>query len=302
MRQMLRNVLRNKKAESFQTTIVAAQLNRDQSAVSVKVVRCGDSALFAFSPEGELLTSSLASSLPYKPTPAARAGHRRSPQCSGTMSFGPGTEVLVRIDGPLAVDRHLAQIAGISPEHVGNWIVCTPVDSSHCRKTGGQTASHSHAPLLEDDRLLVPRYLYGKLLTSGEDQYLILRYSSSIRVVSLGQPLRQLEGFGTGGSSTLVLPDHFYSGAFECFQDTFPHRTHFLLCSDGFYGAFSDWPHLYQWLHDNASLLQQDDRRTDLLQQLHTQLNDRKGDDDISFVWAQPKVPPKTSGGQEYVS
>ena len=60
MRDMLRRVAKQKRAISFQTTLVAARFVNRKKVVLAQVCKCGDSAFFAFSPQGQLLTSSLA--------------------------------------------------------------------------------------------------------------------------------------------------------------------------------------------------------------------------------------------------
>jgi len=290
MRRMLQKVVQSKKAESFQTTIIAAQFIVDGHVVVARVIKCGDSALFAFSPEGELLMSSLALVSPGHLSGGLRESPCRQSRHPKALSFGPEDEILVRIDGPLSEHKSLAQAAGIGPSHVGNWIACTPVDSCHREQTDTPklTEVKSHV-LVPGDRLVVPKFLYGKLLTSAGHQYLILRYSSSIRVISRHSDLTNRECLGGAGSSTLVLPDHFYAGAFDCFTDTFPQQTQFLLCSDGFYGVFAEWHQIHRWLRDNAIALGQKDQQHTVLEQLHAQLNAKKGDDDISFIWLQPR-------------
>ncbi len=290
MRKMLQKVVQSKKAESFQTTIIAAQFVVDGQLVVVRVVKCGDSALFAFSPDGELLMSSLALVSGHDVSRDLSQSHRHRLGRGKRLSFGPEDEILVRIDGPLSEHKSLAHAAGIAPLHAGNWIVCTPVDSSPRERTDALylTEVQSHI-LVPGDRLVVPKFLYGKLLTSAGHQYLVLRYSSSIRVVSRCSDSTVTECLGGAGSSTLVLPDHFYAGAFDCFTDTFPEQTQFLLCSDGFYGAFSEWGQIHRWLDDNVNALDQKDQRQMLLEELHAQLRATKGDDDISFIWLKPR-------------
>lgn len=71
---------------------------------------------------------------------------------------------------------------------------------------------------------------------------------------------------------------------------------------DGFYGAFSNWPDLYEWLREHAAALNSTGVREAILEQLHKRLNAKKGDDDISFIWVRPR--DVNLGGKEvdYVS
>jgi serine/threonine protein phosphatase PrpC len=292
MQDMLYRIVQRKKATSFQTTIVAAKFVSEENKVVANVFKCGDSEFFAFSPQGQLLTSSLA-------FPSSRQNDKDAPSTeSGTslmpkkISFGPGDEILVRIEGQLSEYWGIAKQAGIKAEHIQNWLVCAPLDS--CR-----AGNNSHLENLLDlhtlslkpsDRLLVPKYLYGTQLTSQDGQYRVLRYSSTIRPVFATGSFASIDSFNHRGSATMVLPDHFYCGSYDSFQDTFPPQTSFILCSDGFYGGFSDWQQLWTWLQVNASGLNRDSDRQAILEQLHTYLHNRGGDDDISFVWIQPNI------------
>jgi len=299
MRQMLQRVVQSKKAVSFQSTMIAAQFATDERTVFARVIKCGDSALFAFSPDGDLLTSSLSAGSLSQPT-------KESTHISGNAKailFGPGREILVRINGPLSEHRGLAEQAGIGPEHERNWIVCSPVDSCWHSETDMQNLLEVEPIVLQwNDRLLIPRYLYGQGLTCNGHQYRVLSYSSAIKRISRPGESRVHPGLTDGGSTTLVLPDHFYTGSYECYRDSFPRQTHFLLCSDGFYGAFSNWSELYEWLNENASELSTESMRETILEQLHERLNARKGDDDISFIWVRPRQVNLTGKEVDYGS
>jgi serine/threonine protein phosphatase PrpC len=169
------------------------------------------------------------------------------------------------------------------------------VDSCH-NSNGEDNQSLSELNVLSlkhGDRLLVPQYLYGRQLKSEGLQYRILRYSSTIRPVFSGNSVASTSSFDEHGSVTMVLPDHFYCGNFDCFKDRFPAGTNFILCSDGFYGSFSDWQQLWAWLQENAKGLVEDNKRKAILEQLHVTLNAKGGDDDISFIWVQPRQSKK---------
>jgi hypothetical protein len=289
MRQMLCDIVRSNRETAFQTTLVAAQFACECKDVVARVLRCGDSAFFACLPDGDLLTSSLSA------TPGPQQGgapDRKIPALSTAkpMSFGPGDEILVHVEGRLSRYMTLAEKAGVRPKHVHNWLVCSPVHSS---PRDDKPRRHSRAGpqalmLGPADRLLVPRFLYGTLLTSRGQLYQVLRYSSTIRLILSSEAPRPATGLGRHGSATAVLPDHYYCGAYQWSQDRFPRGTHFILCSDGFYSGFSDWPELWAWLQENAADLRDDAGRQRVLEQLHRQLHAKGGDDDISFVWVQP--------------
>jgi len=289
MRPILQKVAQNKKAFSFQTTLIAAQFSADDKTVLTQIVKCGDSAIFAFSPEGELLTSSLTLTSQCN-SKSSNSVHQTSSQSVKRIHFGPGHEILVRVGGPLSEYNGLAPEAGINPEHARNWIVCSPIDSCQDKTANVQNLLEEHSLVLQlDNRLIIPKYLYGKHLTCEGHQYRVLRYSSAIKHVPRSgyPPLRA--NLGDAGSTTLVLPDHFYTGDLECYRDTFPLQTHFLLCSDGFYRAFPDWSELYMWLKSNSAALAHVDSRQMAVEQIHERLRATKGDDDISFIWVVPK-------------
>jgi serine/threonine protein phosphatase PrpC len=86
----------------------------------------------------------------------------------------------------------------------------------------------------------------------------------------------------------LVLPDHFYDGLVESYQDHFPLGTNFVLCSDGFYNCFSETGDMWQWLTEHSRALSNMEEKELVLQQLHNQLDKKRGDDDISFIWTFP--------------
>jgi serine/threonine protein phosphatase PrpC len=288
MRDTLQKITREKQATSFQTTAVAAQIICGEKAVSVHILKCGDSAFFAFSNEGELLSSSLTHG-PHN--------HRATPnKCNNHcclfdgMSFGPGDQILIRIEGVLSNYRELGHRAQIQDKHLKNWLVCCPVEICG---GGAHPIDSSRSPLHRlslgpTDYLLVPRYLHGTQLTSQGQRYQVLDYSSTIRVLSADGPDASYNRIVQRGTTTKVLPDHFYSGHVESYVDCFPINTHFVLCSDGFYSGFSDARCLWEWLRHNAGALSHQDERQPVLKWLHSHLYARSGDDDISFVWAYP--------------
>ncbi len=282
MQTMLRQVLQQKQATSYQTTMIAVRVRADTKRVMVDVLRCGDSAFFAFSADGELLSSSMARALGQ----SERLNH---PFIAKTFNFGPGKQILVRIEGRLDVDENLAGNCGIHEKHRRNWVVCTPVYASS--KVGTKDLG-SHAFVVRpDDRLLVPRYLYGQQLESQGEQYRCLDYSSTIRIVPTSLAAVPADGIEHRGSTTTVLPDHFYSGQFDSVEDRFPRGTHFVLCSDGFYSAFATASKLWAWLQANRSVFGKPREQEPKLVELHAQLHEKSGDDDMSFVWMHPISP-----------
>lgn len=254
MQDMLTKVVQRKRAMSFQTTIIAAQFISSKKGITANVLKCGDSAFFACSTEGELLTSSLTISNEEQDCDERLNGKRSVSTRPKRITFGPGDEILVRVENRLSQYRDIAEISGIENKHWGNWLVCAPVETcqadnpNHYENLSGQRS----LILKPSDRLLVPKYLYGTQLTSQGLQYRFIRYSSTIRpVISTKTPV-VTNIFNDHNPTTMVLPDHFYCGCYDLFQDQFPDQTQFILCSDGFYGSFTDWQQLWAWLQENV--------------------------------------------------
>jgi len=291
MQDILRKVVKQKRADSFQTTMIAARFITEEKVVLADVIKCGDSAFFAFTSQGQLLTSSLA----FPSNPKNDKEQTKFSSVPKNIYFGPGDEILIRVEGPLCQYPDLADQAEIKAEHTKNWLVCSPVDGSdEDDKTRNENLLELKVlSLSPSDRLLVPRYLYGKELTCRNREYRSLRYSSAIRPIFSAESIASIIRFGKRSSSTLVLPDHFYCGCFDSFRDRFPPQTQFILCSDGFYRCFSNWQQLWTWLQENAAGLNDNDQRETILEQLHADLHAKSSDDDISFIWVQPN----TEGG-----
>jgi hypothetical protein len=212
MQNILRRVVRQKRACSFQTTMVTARFNADEQekVVLVDVRTCGDSAFFAFTTRGQLLTSSLAFPSNLQNSKEHPGMETESSTCPKNITFGPGDEILIRVEGPLCEYRSLAEQAEIKAEHIRNWLVCSPVDG--CRDSDKARNENllelQVLSLKPTDRLLVPKYLYGTQLTCQGRHYRVLRYSSAIRPIFAAESLASIINFGKNGSSTMVLPDH----------------------------------------------------------------------------------------------
>jgi hypothetical protein len=279
MRLMLQAVFRQKQSQSFQTTLVALRLRPGRLDVGVDILRCGDSAYLAFSGDGELLHSSLAS-----PPEIGNYGRRTS--ASPGWRFGPGDQILVQLEGSLDHHKKAAVNAGVDERYLKNWLICTPVHGCQSESSG----TPQSAPLVvgPQDRLLVPRYLYGRQLESQGQEYRCLDYSSAIRIVPTTPPIVRADGIEHLGSVTAVLPDHAGSGCYDHVEDRFPLGTHFVLCSDGFYSAFATTAELWAWLQENREVLAKIQEREPTLTELHHWLHEKGGDDDLSFVWMYP--------------
>ena len=288
MVSILQEVAREKMRQSFQTTLVAANFLVADDEVIVTVVRCGDSALMAFSPSGELLYSSLANTA-HSATKTG-AGEVSSSPALGLVRFGPGDTLLARVMGKADSHPLIAQMAGIQPEKAGSWLICSCLDGVAERQAGADDR-----PIRPDalwlkvgDVLLVPKYLAEPPEDSRFRSYVRLRYSSRIRLA--GQPcVSEDHGFGGKGCVTAVLPDHFYTGGWSKVEERFPLDASFVLATDGFYGCFENPDGLLKWLIDNQSAIRS--RRFEKLAgQLHKRLAGTRGDDDISFVWVYPRT------------
>jgi len=294
MQQILYEIIMRKRSIAYQTTMVAAKIACNYKGVDAHIIKFGDSAVFACSPSGDLLSSSL--SFPSKPYNSVDASDGKTFNLYelNSKNFGPGDDILVKVEGSLSQYHSLAIRAGIKPEKTHNWTVCVPVDSCNNNEYKQNLSELQVLSLTPQDRLLVPTFLYGTNLTSQGQKYRLLRYSSAIRYIPVVESFSHVDSFGNHSPTTKVLPDHFYSGDFDLYQDRFPHGTNFILCSDGFYNSFPNWQQLWEWIQPNATNLKDDNKKESILEKLHMQLNSKKGDDDISFIWIKPKLSKPT--------
>lgn len=298
MQKLLNEIIQEKKQVAFQTTLVAAQFSRDQDDTRVHLVKCGDSAFIAFSPDGELLATTLTDSIASKPQP--RSGSSCYTQ---GVSFVPGTQILVRIEGDLADHAPMARKAGIKKRHLSNWLVSSFVE--HCPDQHDLTHTHvissPSLALRQGDILLIPKYLYGTELSGDEQQhYRCLTYSTAIRSPGNAMSCKRFESFSQNGSATKVLPDHGHNDEFESIIDTYPADTHFILCSDGFHGGFVNWSQMFRWLNRNRSSLLNNVDIPEILTGLHQNLSEHGGDDDISMIWIYPHRTPQSENNNVF--
>lgn len=286
MQAMVIQALRQNQANSFQTTMVAVRVRADTTRVTVDLLRCGDSAFFAFSDDGELLKSSLSQ-------PSGCQNDHRILSHSHRRMFGPGRQILVRVEGSLSDHQDLAHNSGIDAKYLRNWLVCTPIDVGPDSEKN-RPADAQGLMITAETRLLVPRYLHGHQLESKGREYRGLDYSSTIRILPNSPPTVPADSVERHGSATAVLPDHVYGGHFESVEDQFPVDTQFVLCSDGVYGAFATTSELWTWIQANRNALHAGQELSSLFTELHERLRERSGDDDMSLVWMYPA--PATSG------
>jgi hypothetical protein len=244
MAKMLRRVIGQKAEKSFQTTLVAVRLIQEDEMVAAEILKCGDSAIFAFTPEGNLLSSSL------------RFTASGDNDTAESIQFSPGDQMLVRFEGVLSEFPEYIDQVGRDSVYMNNWLVCKPVELSYKAPIRGNNQPGFKCIRLDlNDMLLVPKYLVDIPQTLKKEKYRKIHYSSAITPLHANQSGGRNHTFEEKGNATLVLPDHYYSGCYEHYRDRFPHNTHFLLCSDGFYSAFAGWDQLWNWLDDNHKYL-----------------------------------------------
>lgn len=285
MHEMLAEVARDCMASAFQTTLVAAAFATAGDASVVDLVRCGDSAFFAFSPAGDLLGASPSWERAPEPVPPAQQAELEH------IRFGPGDEILVKVLGRASDAALLAGLGPLDLWSPDRWLVCQPLDG--CDRSAAperpDAGSRTHW-LNQRDRLVVPAFQLGYVGEPCRRTYRQLLYSSVIRLRRCSGEAPARLTFDGKGSVTEVLPDHYNAGRWVHHQDRFPPDTHFILASDGFYSAFETPGELWAWLECDRLVLDADDRNA-LMLSLHRQLHAKRSDDDMSFIWVHPCQP-----------
>lgn len=96
---------------------------------------------------------------------------------------------------------------------------------------------------------------------------------------------------------TEALPDSYDKSGSHILSHSqvYEKGIHILLCSDGLYDAFASFADLFSWLSENAATLRQKNEEA-VMSELHSRLGDKKGDDDISFVWLFPREASVEAG------
>lgn len=289
MQELMSSVARERMSSSYQTTMVSASFTFVDEQVSAEIVRCGDSALFAYSPSGELLLSSP----PLDAVADEREGH--GSQNHDFTSFGPGDELLVKVLGTLTDHPEIASRSGVQARYASRWVVCMPLDQCE-RGNVTRRLKCDVAPLMlrPGTLLLTPRYNLERHAGVQDTVYRRLRFATAIRAVQPSDPVQDAPQvvFGAKSNLTAVLPEHVLSGRWVHRTETVPADTHFVLASDGFYGAFDSPGEQWKWLIRHGKRLCDHGSREQLLQKLHARLRSRDGDDDISFIWVSPSKSP----------
>lgn len=280
MQQMLLETAREHLSRSFQTTLVVASFVPSDDCVIVEVLRCGDSMFFAFSPEGELLVSS-----PKMDGSTNSKESIRNPY-EEKIRFGPGDQLLVKIIGKASDEPQLVEKGRVPPIHADKWLICCPLD--RCDNQNLRTSlvsNESHWALDKDEILLVPNFLIEEIALPANQSYGRVLYSTVIKRVEASTPTIK---FNSKGTVTAVIPDHIHSQQWVHQQDRFPSDTQYVLASDGFYGSFDSASELWAWLVENEAQLRNANEKLQMMNELHTKLHSKSGDDDISFVWVYP--------------
>ena len=279
MKKFLEESAQKKLKHSFQTTIVCARLFPKTNRINLKLVSCGDSGFFAFSSSGEVMMTNLS-----EKNFISESNNNSDKQ---KIYFGPGMEVLARFEGTLSQHTKLAKHMKIS--NTGNWLVCKPI--CLCGNTNiSNSVQNVNISLEPDELLLVPKYLVP---TPKDVNFLEFRRFYFSQIIRRIQPKCLSNSdltFDMQGNTTEVLPDHYYTGRYKQFDDCFPPDTYFLLCSDGFYRCFSQPGQMWKWQKKHQIQLTSKHQQKLLLDELHQQLNQKCGDDDISFIWIIPKT------------
>ena len=273
MQAMLEEVARENLARSFQATLVATCLTMAEDAVLADVVCCGDSAFFAFGSDSRLLLSSLSPGMHL---------HETDDRQDASIRFEPGYELLARII--TNSDEHPELQRQAETDVSGHWLLCSPLDSREVFSNSRHKTSPGHF-LRPSDVLRVPAHLVGAVRDAGDGRYYRVPFSHRIRLARDGAQENGRAGFESKSSVTAALPDHFYTGGWRQFQERFPADASFVLASDGFYSGFSEPAALWTWLQEHEAGLRSPAEREQLLAELHRRLEEKSGDDDISFVW-----------------
>ncbi len=156
------------------------------------------------------------------------------------------------------------------------------------------------AVCLKRDEHNSPGTFWVKAMGCGDSALFIFRDNGDL-VYNNTDVESQHDSFKHDSPFTAVLPDCYDKETNNVLFDftEHPDDIHLLLCSDGFYDGFTNFSEMYQWLHEHRSELEDLQLREECLSRLHRNLNEKKGDDDISFIWLQPASTFKTLPGKQ---
>jgi serine/threonine protein phosphatase PrpC len=131
-----------------------------------------------------------------------------------------------------------------------------------------------------------------KAIGCGDSALFIFREDGELRYNNMNLS-GELERFEHGSPFTAVLPDCYdrETGNVLIDFEEYPEDVHLLLCSDGFYDGFTNFREIREWLLERRAELAAPELRDECLSELHSKLGQKKGDDDISFIWLRPNGP-----------
>ncbi|MGB8508254.1 MAG: PP2C family serine/threonine-protein phosphatase [Pyrinomonadaceae bacterium] len=140
-----------------------------------------------------------------------------------------------------------------------------------------------------------------KALGCGDSALFIFREGGELifNNVNLGD---EFDDFKHGSPLTPVLPDSYdeEESRHVLVSDKYPQDVHLLLCSDGFYDGFTNFKEVHEWLNEHRAELSTEGAAARCLAELHRNLEQKKGDDDISFIWLRPLAsPPEKALGKD---
>jgi serine/threonine protein phosphatase PrpC len=286
MKELLQQAAMENLKKNSQTTIVAAKITPENHGCNVEVVRCGDSIFLAFAPGGQLLTTSPANI----ETPGYGSNHsivaNKIMPNSGQANIFLGDEIIACLIDNCKNHPDIAKAAGINEKCAHNWLICAIIDKSSNYDGNNKITGHE---VRYGDLLIVPKYLCSIMTISGSKKYIRFLYSRIIKPINKELDNTLNLSFRQKGSVTAVLPDSFYTGDWIYFKDRFPADAHYILASDGFYGAFESPSDIWDWLKENHGKLRDLQETERLMQDLHNKNKSRSGDDDISLVWIYPQ-------------
>ncbi|MCY2954838.1 MAG: hypothetical protein NTU53_23145 [Planctomycetota bacterium] len=276
MRELLHDASQRALENSFQATLVTAAFIPADDRIDVNIVVVGDSAFFAFDHDGDTLLTTLDVGAP---TPPIKEDYAAFP-------LRPGDELICRILGDGNTYPHALEQSGVRTKSPGKWLICAPRDV--CNGAILRLRSTVRQPdvaLRTDDLLVVPHHLAERFREQSMRHFCRVRYSSGVRRVSA--PIQVPARLDQKSVFTAVVPDHIGTSQCRCLRERFPADTQFVLASDGFYSAFTTPQELWNWFQEHGSELGDHERPHAQLNDLHQRLQDRQGDDDMSFIWVR---------------
>ena len=135
-----------------------------------------------------------------------------------------------------------------------------------------------------DSELLVFRPDGKLLFTTAEVRWETTGGRSPVGAGEMSTAPTRLLCFHHPSSVTEVMPDKHIHAAAWAPEFRFPVDSCFLLTTDGLLDAFPGSTDLFTWLQTNYCTLADEEAGAVVMRDLHAQLKQRRGDDDISFI------------------